>query len=100
MQPARRFRMIDTKAAVAQLIEAYNVAVLAKDVAAFMRLYDQDVRVFDAWGIWSYEGAESWRRPVENWFGSLGDERVKVTFDDVVVTAAGESAIVSAIVTY
>jgi ketosteroid isomerase-like protein len=90
----------DTDKALARIIETYKSAIFAKDVEALMRLYDQKVRVFDAWGIWSYENAESWQRAVESWFSSLGDERVKVTFDDVVLADARESAIASAIVTY
>jgi ketosteroid isomerase-like protein len=92
--------MSDTGKAVTRIIEAYKSAVFAKDVEAFMRLYDPKVRVFDAWGVWSYESAEVWQRTVESWFSSLGNERVKVTFDEVVVSDARESAIVSAIVTY
>ena len=85
---------------ITQVLEAYEAAVYAKDVAAFMRLYDPAVRVFDTWGVWSYEGAESWQRAVEGWFTSLGTERVKVTFDDVRATAERDLAFVSAIVTY
>ena len=92
--------MSDTEKALTRIIETYKSAVFAKDVEALMRLYDQKVRVFDAWGVWSYESAESWQRTVESWFNSLGNERVKVTFDDVVLSDARESAIVSAIVTY
>ena len=85
---------------ITQVLEAYEAAVYAKDVAAFMRLYDPAVRVFDTWGVWSYECAESWQRAVEGWFTSLGTERVKVTFDDVRATAERDLAFVSAIVTY
>ncbi|MBS1911229.1 MAG: nuclear transport factor 2 family protein [Bacteroidetes bacterium] len=91
-------RDIDT--AIAQVLEAYRSAVHAKDVAALMRLYDPDVRVFDMWGVWSYEGAEAWQSAVEGWFTSLGMERVKVIFDDVRTIPGDECAAVSAIVTY
>jgi len=74
--------------------------VYAKDVDAFMRLYDPGVRVFDAWGVWSYEGSAAWQRAVEAWFQSLGTERVKVAFDAVKTSEGRESAIVSAVVTY
>jgi len=90
----------DTEKSVSRIIEAYKAAVHAKDAAALVRLYDPKVRVFDAWGVWSHEGAEAWQRTVEGWFTSLGDERVKVAFDDVVVSDGREAAIVSAIVTY
>lgn len=92
--------MSDTDKALTGIIESYKSAVFAKDVEAFMHLYDQKVRVFDAWDAWSYEDAEAWQRTVEGWFRSLGEDRVKVTFDDVVLSEAPESAVVSAIVTY
>lgn len=85
---------------VLRVLEAYKAAVLEKDVDAFMRLYDQKVRVFDMWGVWSYEGAAAWRKMIETWFGSLGNELVKVSMDDVQATAGRELAMVSAIVTY
>jgi len=90
----------DTDKSIARVLESYESAVLAKDVVAFMRLYDPGVRVFDAWGVWSHEGSEAWQRAVEGWFTSLGTERVKVRFDDVQSTVARDMAMVSAVVTY
>ena len=92
--------MTNTEESITRVLESYRSAVLAKDVAAFMRLYDPGVRVFDAWGVWSYEGAEAWQRAVEGWFTSLGAEKVKVTFEDVQTSGGHETAAVSAIVTY
>nr|WP_316642493.1 nuclear transport factor 2 family protein [uncultured Roseateles sp.] len=85
---------------LARVLGVYESAVFKKDVEAFMRLYDPDVRVFDAWGVWSYEGAEAWRRAVEGWFTSLGTERVKVSFAEVQASVGKDMASVSAIVTY
>ncbi|MBT9456753.1 MAG: nuclear transport factor 2 family protein [Burkholderiaceae bacterium] len=85
---------------VARILGVYESAVFKKDVEALMRLYDPGVRVFDAWGVWSYEGAEAWQRAVEGWFTSLGTERVKVTFADVQAFTGKDMASVSAIVTY
>ena len=92
--------MSDLEQSIAKVLDSYSAAVYAKDVGAFVRLYHPDVRVFDAWGTWSYEGAESWQRMVEAWFTSLEDERVKVTFEDVNTWEGQGSALVSAIVTY
>lgn len=92
--------MTDTEKALARIMESYQAAIYAKDVEAFMRLYDQTVRVFDAWGVWSYDNAEAWQRTVESWFNSLGIERVKASFDEVVLSEGRDSAIVTAIVTY
>lgn len=85
---------------IARILGVYESAVFKKDVEALMRLYDPEVRVFDAWGVRSYEGAEAWQRTVEGWFTSLGTERVKVSFADVQAFTGKDMASVSAIVTY
>jgi uncharacterized protein (TIGR02246 family) len=92
--------MADTDKAITRVIETYRSAVHAKDAGALIRLYDPKVRVFDTWGVWSYEGAASWQLAVEAWFTSLGTERVKVSFDDVQTSGDADFAVVSAIVTY
>ena len=85
---------------VARVLDTYQTAVLKKDVVTFMHLYDPGVRVFDAWGIWKYEGSEAWQRAVEGWFTSLGTEKVKVSFNDVTTSTGRDMLYISAIVTY
>ncbi|MEP6873520.1 MAG: nuclear transport factor 2 family protein [Burkholderiales bacterium] len=92
--------MSEAETSVARIIESYKAAVHARDVRAFMALYDPSVRVFDTWGVWSYEDAESWQRAVEGWFASHPTEQLKVGFDDVNISSGREFAVVSAIVTY
>ena len=92
--------MNDTEKSIARVLGSYESAVFSKDVEAFMRLYDPGVRVFDTWGVWSYEGAAAWQRAIEGWFTSLGTERVKVAFEEVQTSGGREVAAVSAIVTY
>lgn len=92
--------MSDVDKSITRVIESYRSAILAKDVDALMRLYDPGVRVFDAWGVWSHEGSEPWRRAIEAWFTSLGTDRVAVTFEDLRTSTATGAAVVSAIVTY
>lgn len=92
--------MNDLDKAISPILEKYKSAIYAKDAAALMRLYDAKVRVFDTWGIWSYEGAVSRQRAVEAWFTSLGTERVKVSFEDVQCMGTSDCAIVSAVATY
>ena len=92
--------MSDIEKQVQRAIDTYKSAVLAKNVETLMHVYDPDVRVFDAWGTWSYEGAAAWRVAVEGWFSSLGSETVRVTFDDVKILGGQGFASMSAIVTY
>ncbi len=92
--------MNDSDNPVPQILEGYKAAVHAKDVDAFVALYDADVRVFDMWGTWSHNGLPAWRTMAEGWFGSLGSERVVVSFDDVQTTLAPDLAVAHAFVTY
>jgi uncharacterized protein (TIGR02246 family) len=85
---------------IEQVLEGYVAAVRAKDVDGFVALYADDVRVFDMWGRWSYDGADAWRGMAEEWFGSLGEEQVAVEFDDVQTVVGDEVAGVHAFVTY
>ena len=73
--------MSDTEKQVQRALDTYKSAVLAKNTETFMHLYDPEVRIFDTWGVWSYEGAAAWRVAVEGWLSSLGDETVRVTFE-------------------
>ena len=92
--------MSDPEQDLARVRDRYAAAVYAKDAAALIQLYDPDVRIFDAWGHWSCEGADAWQRSVEGWFTSLGSERVKVGFEDLKTTTSRELSSLSAIVSY
>lgn len=92
--------MSDAEKQVLRALDTYKSAVLTKNAETFMHLYDPEVRVFDTWGIWSYEGAAAWRIAVEGWFSSLGSETVRVTFEDVKITAESSFALVSAFARY
>jgi uncharacterized protein (TIGR02246 family) len=84
-----------------EILTAYAAAVRAKDVDAFLGLYADDVRNFDLWGEWSYDGKEALRAMVAQWFGSLpDDEVVAVAFDDVRTQAGDDVAAVSAFTTF
>jgi uncharacterized protein (TIGR02246 family) len=83
-----------------QMLEAYAAAVRAKDVDAFVGLYADDVRTFDLWSEWSYDGKDAFRGMVTEWFGSLGTDVVAVEFDDVRTQAGEDVAGVSAFTTF
>ena len=92
--------MSELDAPILRVVEAYRAAVHAKDVGAFTSLYHPDVRVFDMWGEWSYEGLAAWRRMVSDWFSSLGTERVAVDLNDLKVTRGQDVCVVHAFITY
>ena len=92
--------MSDIDVRISRICDGYKRAVYEKDVEAFLSLYDPEARVFDTWGVWSYEGETERRRVIEKWFSSLGEERVRVTIDRVQVVAADQLATLSARAVY
>lgn len=92
--------MNESQKQIHAVLSAYQAAVYAKDVDAFCAIYADDVRVFDLWGEWSYEGLTAWRKMAEGWFGSLGDERVAVEFSDAQISVSGDMAIANAFVSF
>jgi uncharacterized protein (TIGR02246 family) len=81
-------------------LESYRTAVLARDADAFAALYDDDVHVFDMWGMWSLRGIEAWRDMAAGWFSSLGTERVLVCVSETSSTMYGDLAIGHAVLTF
>jgi ketosteroid isomerase-like protein len=92
--------MNDLEKPAEEIFARYAAAVLAKDVDGLLALYSARVRIFDTWDVWCYEGADAWRRVVENWFLSLGNETVRVSFEDARTFDRGGLAVVCAVVRY
>jgi len=83
------------------LLDRYAAAARAKDAEAFLDLYSDDVRSFDLWGVWSYDGKDALRAMVNEWFGSLpDDETVVVRFDEIRTETGADVAAVSAFTTF
>ena len=92
--------MSEATADIGAVMAEYASAVLAKSPARLAALYAPEVRVFDAWDVWVFEGLDAWSRNLRDWLGSLGDEGVRVEFDEVRIIRLGGAASMSAIVTY
>jgi uncharacterized protein (TIGR02246 family) len=80
-------------------LAAYQAAVLAKDVAAFVSIYADDARIFELWGTWEHD-LLSWREMAQGWFAFLGDQRSVVTAHDVRTQVSGDMALLTASLTY
>jgi uncharacterized protein (TIGR02246 family) len=83
-----------------EMLKAYADAVRAKDVEGFLALYADDVRTFDLWSVWSYDGKPALREMVAEWFGSLGTDTVEVEFDEVRSESGDDVTAVSAFTTF
>ncbi|MFE0024348.1 YybH family protein [Amycolatopsis sp. NPDC059021] len=81
----------DVIAEITGLIEARAGAVRAKDVAALLGQYAEDVVLFDAVGELRERGAAVERARLESWFGGY-DGPITLRIKDIEVTASGEVA--------
>ncbi len=79
------------------LLEAYATAVLHKDAAAYTSIFDENIRAFDMWQEWRYDGITAWREVAKGWFDALGADKDVVTFSDIEITEKGEWALITAI---
>lgn len=91
--------MSDADQPIRQALAAYQAAVLAKDVEAFMAIYAEDARIFELWGTWEHDIA-SWREMAKGWFAFLGDQRSVVTAHDVRTQVSGDMAMLTASLGY
>jgi len=80
-------------------LAAYQAAVLAKDVDAFVSIYADDAQIFKLWGTWVHDIA-SWREMATGWFAFLGDQRSIVEAHGVRTQVSGDMAMLTASLTY
>jgi ketosteroid isomerase-like protein len=84
-----------------QILRAYVAAIYNKDTTAYLNLYHDDVVIFDAWGPpWTYEGLPTWRKVTEEWFVSLGEDRVVVDVVNIQINTASTLAVLFATVKF
>ena len=75
--------MGDQHDVVTKVLQAYRDAVAARDVEAFLALYDGDVHLFDMWDRYKVTGQDAGREMVVDWFGAHPGEALDARFDDV-----------------
>jgi uncharacterized protein (TIGR02246 family) len=85
---------------IESLFKTYKDAVFEKDIETFSSLFDENVRVFDMWQQWTYEGLAAWMGMVTDWFSSLGSNRDVISYDDIQIQTSGEMAVATAIVRF
>lgn len=63
--------------------ERYKHAAQTRDKEAMMALYRRDTELFDMWNAYHLRGIDNIRSMVNQWFDSIGDERLEVDFSEV-----------------
>lgn len=92
--------MADTKPDILEILKTYQIAFKTKDVDLFLSNYHPDVRIFDAWEVWSYNGSDAWRGMVTDWFKFTGDDIVAVDPSEVEVISGQDIAVIHAILKF
>jgi len=78
----------------------YQEAAWNKDIKLMQSLYHDDVVIFDMWDQGYQKGAGAWAKSIEEWLGSLGSERVRVSFEQVNCNETDEIAFASALIQF
>jgi ketosteroid isomerase-like protein len=78
----------------------YQQFAWEKNSEGMINLYDEHVVVFDMWGDEQNVGLTAWSRIIREWLGSLNDERVKVTFEEINIQRSETVSFATCIVRY
>ena len=85
---------------VSDFFSLYKKYAWDKDIKGMIALYADDVVIFDMWNDARLEGLTKWSNVIEQWLGSLKDERVNVIFDNIKIHTGEAISFASAIVGY
>lgn len=78
----------------------YQTAAWNKDSKAMIDLYVEHAVIFDMWDQGYLSDPSEWPAIIENWLGSLGEERVKVEFEKVKIHQSGNTGFASALIRF
>ena len=65
-----------------------------------IRLYDENVVVFDMWNKGHYLGLIEWSNIIKQWLGSLKEERVNVIFEMMEIQNGENVSFASSLIIY
>ena len=83
-----------------EFLNAYAKTIRNLDVEGYVALYDESVRIFDLWDDWSATGLGICRKTAEEWFASLGQEHVVVTFSEIEIHESADLALINGFVRF
>lgn len=78
----------------------YKQSAWDKDTEGMIALYHDNVVIFDMWTKGHQTGLTEWSGVINDWLGSLGDERVNVIFEMIELHEGNDAGFGSALITY
>lgn len=85
---------------IKDFFNSYQEAAWHKDTSAMINLYDEHAVIFDMWDQGYCVSSSEWNKAIEDWFSSLGPERVKVEFDMIKISESGSLGFATALIKY
>ena len=85
---------------IEDFFKVYQNSVWCKDTTAMINLYDEQAVIFDMWDRGYNLNPSEWAKAIENWFGSLGEEKVKVEFEMVKIHQSYNVGFASALIQF
>jgi ketosteroid isomerase-like protein len=83
-----------------EFFSIYKQSAWEKDTESMTGLYDDNVVIFDMWEKGFQKGLEEWSIVIQDWLGSLGEEKVNVIFEMIEIHEGDKVGLGSAVITY
>jgi ketosteroid isomerase-like protein len=78
----------------------YRQSAWDKDVESMVGLYHEKVVIFDMWKQGYQTGLKEWSVVIQDWLGSLGEEKVNVIFEMIEIHEGDHVGFGSALITF
>ena len=85
---------------IEEFFKVYKNSVWCKDSSAMINLYDEQAVIFDMWNKSYTIDPSAWAKIIEDWFGSLGEEKVNVEFEMVKIHQSEDIGFASALIRF
>jgi ketosteroid isomerase-like protein len=85
---------------ILEIFKIYQDSAWRKDATTMISLYDEHAVIFDMWDQGYISDASEWRKSIQDWLGSLGEEKVKVEFDMVMAHQSGNIGFATALILF
>ena len=85
---------------IKDFFKIYQDAAWQKDTTAMISLYDEQAIIFDMWNQCYYSNPLEWAKIIEDWLGSLGEEKVNVEFDMIKIHQSDNTGFASALIRF
>jgi ketosteroid isomerase-like protein len=85
---------------IEEFFKLYQHSVWYKNSSTMINLYDEQAVIFDMWNEGYNVNPSAWAKTIANWFGSLGEEKVKVEFEMIKIHQSQDVGFASALIRF